>query len=346
MLCMLHGTRFGDFKTALQYANRCSAVSKAIADPAVLALGHAMLGMSLHFSGYLGGARAELEAALRHGPEAQRTSATYLGFNGHILVGAYLARTLWLQGHFDQALQRARLTVRDAQLTDHPVTLCIALVWAIMVFVGTGELSSAKEHVDWLISVAKSHSFEPYIAVGRGFKGQLAIASDDAEGGVESLRSCLRELHAARYEILSTAFKISLAQGLGRIDQFANGMALIDDTIQLVETNGDACYLPELLRVKGTLLRRMSQPRIDDAEMYFVRSLELSRAHGSRAWEVRTATDLAALWTDQARSDDARALLLPVFKQFTEGSATVDLKAAERLLTTVEQGGPVEEENH
>ena len=37
----------------------------------------------------------------------------------------------------------------------------------------------------------------------------------------------------------------------------------------------------------------------------------MSRAHGSRAWELRTATDLAALWADQGRSDDARALLLP-----------------------------------
>jgi predicted ATPase len=61
----------------------------------------------------------------------------------------------------------------------------------------------------------------------------------------------------------------------------------------------------------------------------------LSRAHGSRAWELRTATDLAALWAGRGRSDKARALLLPVFEQFTEGSDTADLKAAERLLTTL-----------
>jgi predicted ATPase len=63
--------------------------------------------------------------------------------------------------------------------------------------------------------------------------------------------------------------------------------------------------------------------------------VELSRAHGSRAWELRTATDLAALWADQGRIDDARTLLLPVFEQFTEGSDTADLKAAERLLKTL-----------
>jgi predicted ATPase len=61
----------------------------------------------------------------------------------------------------------------------------------------------------------------------------------------------------------------------------------------------------------------------------------LSRAHGSRTWELRTATDLAALRASQGHSDDARALLLPVFEQFTEGPDTADLKAAERPLTTL-----------
>ena len=66
-----------------------------------------------------------------------------------------------------------------------------------------------------------------------------------------------------------------------------------------------------------------------------MQSLELSRDHGSRAWELRTATDLAALWAGQGRAEDARALLLPVFEQFTEGLDTPDLKAAQHLLTTL-----------
>ena len=53
--------------------------------------------------------------------------------------------------------------------------------------------------------------------------------------------------------------------------------------------------MPELLRVKGGLLLSMPQPNVDDAEMCFVQSLELSRRQGARAWELRTAIDLAAL---------------------------------------------------
>jgi predicted ATPase len=52
-------------------------------------------------------------------------------------------------------------------------------------------------------------------------------------------------------------------------------------------------------------------------------------------WELRTATDLAKLMAAQGQREDARALLEPVFTWFVEGMDTDDLKAAERLLTTL-----------
>jgi predicted ATPase len=93
--------------------------------------------------------------------------------------------------------------------------------------------------------------------------------------------------------------------------------------------------MPELLRVKGSLLLSTPQPRVGDAELFFIRSLELSRHQGARAWELRTATDLAALFANQGQFERGRALLQPVFEQFAEGWDTADLKAAERLLSNL-----------
>jgi predicted ATPase len=74
---------------------------------------------------------------------------------------------------------------------------------------------------------------------------------------------------------------------------------------------------------------------LNEAENCFLRSLELSRSQGARAWELRTATDLAALWAGQGRGGDAHRLLKSVFAQFTEGFETPDLKAAARLIATL-----------
>jgi hypothetical protein len=84
----------------------------------------------------------------------------------------------------------------------------------------------------------------------------------EPKSGVEILLGCLEVLHAARYELLTTAFNVSLVQGLAAIGPVAEGMAPIDETIGLVEANGDLCYMPELLRVKGLLFRSMPQPHV------------------------------------------------------------------------------------
>ena len=330
--------RTGEFKTALHYAKRCSAVAGNLQDQVAITSAYSLMGISLHLSGELGSARTELEAALQHRSGSQRTTTIYLGFESTILAGAVLGSTLWLQGYPDQAMERARRTIEDAARMDHPLTLSLALIWGIYVFVWNGDLQGAEEHIDWLISRAGSASLAPYLAVGRGFKGQLAIRRGDATGGIASLQDCLTEFHATPYEVQTTPFNTSLAEGFAAIGRFSDGIALIEETIRRVEANGDYCYMPELLRVKGGLLLAMPQPQPDDAKMCFAQSLELSRQQGARALELRTAVDLAALLVAEGRSEGARALLQPVFKQFTEGFDTADLKAAERLLATLRGG--------
>jgi tetratricopeptide (TPR) repeat protein len=302
-LNMFH-LRTGDFNTALRYATRCAANAGTVEDPVDAALAHSILGISLHLSGNLGGARAELEAALDREPRSRRTTTIYLGFDGKSLAGAILARTLWLQGHPDLAAERARQTVKDAAAMDHALTLSIALIWAISVLLWIGDLQSAEEHTEWLISRSESHSLTPYLAVGQGLKAELAIRRGEAKAGVEALQDSVQKLHAMPYELL----------------------------IRRVETNGDALYLPELLRAKAGLLLSMPQPSAEGAEACFMQALELSRRQGARARELRIAVELAALLADRGSRDSGRMLLQPVFAQFTPGLETTDLKAARQLL--------------
>ncbi|MGH6883502.1 MAG: hypothetical protein ACREFM_21445, partial [Hypericibacter sp.] len=214
-------------------------------------------------------------------------------------------------------------------------TLSIALAWAVFLSFWSGNLESAEEHMDWFIAHADAHSLKPYLAVGRGFKGELAIRRGDVKGGVETLQRCLGELHAARYELLTTEFNISIAQGLAATGRQAEALELIDVTIRLVEGNGDLAHMPELLRVKGGILLSMPQPRPEEAEAHFTQSLEWSRRQAALTWELRATADLAALWAGRDRRGEAQALLQPVYDRFQEGFETADLKAAERLLASL-----------
>ena len=330
----MYHTRAGDFKMALDYANRSSEIAATLGDPSATALAHALLGISLHLMGDLKGARAELEAALEPGASPQIGRAIYFGFDHYSWADLALTTTLWLQGYSAQASVRAHRAIEDAEAMHHPVSLAIVLN-AIVVLLWIGDLDAAEQHLDWFISRAESQYFTPYLNLGRGLKGELAIRRGEVTAGVEMLRDCLGRLHAARYERLTTRFNLMLARGLVTSGRFVEGLKLVDETIRLTEMKGGSSYMPELLRLKGNIFLALPEPRVTDAEECLVRSLELSRGHGSRVWELRTATDLAALWASQARPDDARALLRPVFEQFTEGFDTTDLKAAEHLLKTL-----------
>jgi predicted ATPase/DNA-binding winged helix-turn-helix (wHTH) protein len=333
-LNMFH-LRTGNFNAALQCAKRCSLAIATTEDSTAIVVAHSILGISLHLRGDLAEAGAELEAALDRGQRSQRTTTIYLGFEGRILAKAILARNLWLQGHPDQAMARARQAVDEAAAMDHSLTLAIALIWAISVFLWTGELRSAEAYVDRLIALAESHSFAPYLLVARGFKSELAIRRGDASGGVESLKDCLQKLHAAPYELLTAELNLSLVGGLSALGQCDEAISLIDDQLGRVEANGNLLYVPELLRIKATLLLRLPASRSGDAEQCLLRALELSRSQDAQAWELRAAIDIATLMASRGENDQARALLRPLFAHFVEGLGTADLQAAERLLTAL-----------
>lgn len=333
-LHMLHFRR-GDFKIALRYARCCRSIAGASEDPAAMALAHSILGRSLQIVGDLSEARVELELFLRILPRSQRTNTIYHGYDCHYRADIALARTLWLQGHPTQAAERAHQAVKDAERIDHPASRALILAGAAAICLWTGDLQGAEELIDSSISNAEFSSLGPLVAAGRCRKAQLAIRRGNTKDGVESLQASLEEILAMPFAELATEFSISLVQGLVVIGRFIDGITIIDEAIQRVETNGDASYLPELLRMKGALCVSMPQPCEEEAEMYFMQSLELSRREGARAWELRTAMDLAALYASQGKSESGRMLLRPVLDQFVEGFDTADLKAAERLLATL-----------
>jgi predicted ATPase len=326
--------RMGHFDTALSYAQRGSAVSATLGDPSAIAVAQSLLGVSLHLRGDHQGARNELEAAINC-PDRQRTTTVY-GFDHHNRACITLARTLWLQGHPAKATDLARRTVDEASQMDHPVTLCIALIWAVSVFLWSGDLERAEENIDRFIAHAQARSMEPYLAVGRGVKGELAILRGNAKSGVESLRRCLEELHAARYELLTTTFNISLIQGLLDMGDFGKSLTLIDETIRLVDASGDRVFMPELLRIKGNALLSSPGQSSEAAELCFRDSLECSGRQGALAWELRAAVDLAKLLAERKRYEDAKALLQPVFERFEQDANTADHKIAGQLLQSCE----------
>jgi predicted ATPase len=124
-----------------------------------------------------------------------------------------------------------------------------------------------------------------------------------------------------------------MAEAMGRAGQIADGLTAIEEAIVRSERTEERWATAEMLRIKGDLLLiRDARGAAAAAEDYFRQAVDLACRQGALSWELRAATSLARLLSDQARSADATACLRPVCDQFTEGFATADLKAAKALL--------------
>jgi predicted ATPase/DNA-binding winged helix-turn-helix (wHTH) protein len=324
--------RNGDFHSALHFAEQGEAVAVKIADPVGIAEAHSALGISRHLEGDNFSAHAHLEAALVQFPASQRIDTFHFGFDYRNRARIAFARTLWLEGYPERAAMVARQTVEEAQTFNHPVTLCIALIWAVSVSIWDGDLAGADEYIDRFIAEADKYSLAPYQAVGRGVKGELSVKRGEAEAGIRLLRGALEDLHAHRYELLTTAFNSALAEGLAMVGRSDQALKTIDDAMALVERNGDMFMKPELQRIKADILMASARPDLPLAEDYLLQSLELARRQSALAWELRTATSLARLWSIQGRFDEALAVLARVHDRFTEGFESPNLKTARQLL--------------
>ena len=94
-------------------------------------------------------------------------------------------------------------------------------------------------------------------------------------------------------------------------------------------------FMPEALRVKGSVLVSMVKAANMEAEACFIKSLELCRHQGALAWELRTTTDFAKVMAARGQQSEARRLLQPILRRYKEGFETPDFMSAQRLLTTL-----------
>jgi predicted ATPase len=126
-----------------------------------------------------------------------------------------------------------------------------------------------------------------------------------------------------------------LAESLAASGQQDEALSVISEAIANASENGEVLELPELLRIKATILLSTPELHSPDAEDCLVQSLDCARRQSAKSWELRTALTLARVRARQGNREQARQLLAPLYAQFTEGFETGDLKAAREFLLSL-----------
>ena len=120
-----------------------------------------------------------------------------------------------------------------------------------------------------------------------------------------------------------------LADGYRRTDRITEGLSTIGKARAL---EGEKWWAAELHRIEGDLLLASATSQEDRAEQSYRNAIEIACQQQAKSWELRACRSLAHLLSRQGRTIEARGLLQPVYRWFTEGFDTADLKDAKRLL--------------
>jgi predicted ATPase len=320
--------RLGDIRGALVVAEQAGVVAQAAKHPAGAAWADWWCGIANHFLGNQAAAQLHLERGMAIAVELGTFNANFFGFRDRVLVTLF--RTLWLRGFSDQALKIARKAIEEAASRDHPRSICNSLFYASMFLLWTGDLQGASDLIEQLMVNAGRYSLAPFLAVGVALKGELAIAREELETGLELLRSALGTLHAQQYNLPITRFIGALADGLCKTGKVDEALLAINGGIARATNSGVEMDLAELLRVKSRILAARHDR--EAAMNCLTEAVAVARAQSALAWELRSTIAQAGLLREGGRRDEARDALAVVYDRFTEGFETADLKQARVML--------------
>jgi predicted ATPase len=335
----------GEHQSALAHAQTFSSLATKTTDPFDLLIGDRLIGISLHCLGDQTNARRNLERILsRNAAPIHRSHIIRFQYDQRVAARAFLARILWLQGSPDQAMHAAQSCVADAQAVNHALSLCHALTHgACPVALFTGDLVMADRFATMLLDRSAQHGLGVWHALGRCIKSLLVVKGGDLNSGLRLLRAAVDQLDEFNFALYRAVFLSALAEGLAGAGRVAEGLVIINEAIVRSERTEEYWSMTELLRVKGELLLLQCAPDAElTAEDHFQQALDWSRRQKALSWELRSATSLARLWHQQHRTSQARELLAPVYRRFTEGFGTADLATAKALLESLRQCLPSE----
>jgi predicted ATPase/DNA-binding winged helix-turn-helix (wHTH) protein len=308
---------------ALALADGFAALAQQSSDPQDLLIARRLRGKSLHFVGDFTGSRRAAEQMLEL-YEPQQSHLVRFQYDQRLTAQITLARDLWLLGYADRALALVEQMVAEAQALEHNPTLSYVLFEAAcFIALWVGDMALAARYTDMH---RKLHEFDMWRGYSDAFEGEILIRQGRATEGVGLIGQAIRSLRAGGFHLYLGVFEGVLAEGLLASGQISDAQTTVDDAIGRCRAAGEAWCLAELTRIRALALAGAS--RLTEALDALADGLEIARAQGALAWELRLATTLAEI----ENSVGAREALRGVLDRIPEGYGTVDyLRAAARL---------------
>jgi class 3 adenylate cyclase/tetratricopeptide (TPR) repeat protein len=273
----------------------------------------------------------ETGAALYDRERHASQAVLYAGHDPGVCCRYQAGGVWWLLGSPDRAMAHIRDALRLAEELQHPQTLVLTLWFATWVQYQRGEREAAAVTGERLAALVDAHGLLPW--------RDIALITPHASGAAALDAELLADLHRQVGLVPTAAWRrvgclCMLAELSHEAGQPAAGLRAL---ASIGETDRQAFMAPEVWRLEGELLLQEAVSHADEAEQRFRTALDIARRRSEKSLELRVATSLARLQARQGKRADARRELADVYRSFTEGFDTRDLRLAQAVLADLDR---------
>jgi predicted ATPase len=264
--------------------------------------------------------------------DAERDAESGFTYGQDLGVSAlsYLCLGSVLSGFPERARKLGHEAVARGRDVAHVNTLAYALLHAALAAYIARDRPTMEQHGSQLQPLLDEHSLPVWEASGSPLAGAILGWQGRPEDGLGTVDQGIEMMAGLQFKLFQPIWSLIRAELLTNLGPTEDALAAITDGLDVTSATGERWGDAELHRVRGELLASMSQD--SEAEAAFTTALTIAREQGAKWWELRTATSLAKLWSEQKKQADAQELLSSIYGWFTEGFDTADLVAARQLL--------------
>ena len=237
-----------------------------------------------------------------------------------------------LMGFPDRARAMNRAAIEHSFRLGIPQSIGHAHNWSLILLQLVDDTQELEARTNFLADLAEQHGMNIYYSEARILNAWLGVKHDRDPKALTAMRDFFERRLAMGTYFFQTYFYWLIGEAALQLGRAEEALAAAKEGLARASATAEGFCVAELHRLVARCQLALDASDSESAEHALQAALADARARSALLWEVRAAKDLARLWSERVRREEARDLLSSAYARFTEGFDTPDLKDVKRLL--------------
>jgi predicted ATPase len=260
-----------------------------------------------------------------------------------VMCLCYSAWAQWELGYVDDALRRTQRVIALAHELDHKFSLGEAYGFASSVHLFRGETEAALECAERSIAICDEGGFALWLAHALVMRGRLRCDLGALDEGLADMQEGYTLWVATGAVVTLPMYATLRAEGLALAGRPGEGLALLAQSLALIERTGERYHEAEIRRLSGELGWQQAAPQdaaaAAAAEDWLRDAHALAQRQHKHSFVLRAANGLAQLWLARDQAAQAYEVLKAALAAMPESGDTRDALSARQMMRRAREAG-------